>query len=115
MEVNPVLLLLAVLVIAMAMFFLPRSQIKPLLTVSLLVIISYFLIITVAEMPSFGSAQSPAHNEVAERYLQEGVMDTGIPNSVSSIILDYRAIDTLGEATVIFIAIAAVVATIKAH
>ncbi len=115
MDVNPVLLLIAVLVLAVAVFFLPRNQVKTLFTVSLLVIISYFLIYTVAEMPLFGSARSPAHNEVASRYLHGSAEDTGIPNAVTSIILDYRAMDTLGEATVIFIAIAAVVATIKAH
>jgi multisubunit Na+/H+ antiporter MnhB subunit len=38
-------------------------------------------------------------------YLKEGVKDTGAGNIVTSVLLDYRAYDTLGEATVLFAAI----------
>jgi multicomponent Na+:H+ antiporter subunit B len=41
----------------------------------------------------------------SEYYLQNAARDTGAPNIVSSIILDYRAYDTLGEITVLFTAI----------
>lgn len=115
MEINPVVALIAVIIIALVMFFFPRNQLKVLFTLCLLALIFYFLIITVIEMPPFGHEANPANNEIPARYLDKAVEDTGIPNAVSSIILDYRAMDTLGEATVIFIAIAAVIATIKAH
>ena len=45
---------------------------------------------------------------VAARYVTDGVADTGSINIVSGVLLDYRAFDTLGEATVILAAVAAV-------
>lgn len=41
----------------------------------------------------------------AQYYLDNGAKDTGAANLVSSIILDYRAYDTLGELTVLFTAV----------
>lgn len=38
-------------------------------------------------------------------YLEEGLRQTGSGNIVTSVLLDYRAYDTLGEATVLFTAI----------
>ena len=38
-------------------------------------------------------------------YIKKGLNETGASNIVSSIILDYRAYDTLGEATVLFTSI----------
>jgi multisubunit Na+/H+ antiporter MnhB subunit len=95
--------------------FIPRLPLRAVLTLALLGVIGYFLLITVAEMPRFGEAGSPAHNEIPTRYLEQGVAETGVINTVSAIITDYRAFDTLGEATVLFVAIAAVIATLKSH
>ncbi len=44
-------------------------------------------------------------NAASQTYIEKGLDDTGAANIVSSIILDYRAYDTLGEATVLFTAI----------
>ncbi|MBN1973149.1 MAG: DUF4040 domain-containing protein [Sedimentisphaerales bacterium] len=41
----------------------------------------------------------------SQTYIEKGLEDTGATNIVSSIILDYRAYDTLGEATVLFTAV----------
>jgi multicomponent Na+:H+ antiporter subunit B len=41
---------------------------------------------------------------VADYYLDHGVTDTGAPNLVTAVVLNYRALDTLGEVTVLFIA-----------
>lgn len=41
----------------------------------------------------------------SQYYLDNGAKDTGAANLVSSIILDYRAYDTLGELTVLFTAV----------
>ena len=41
---------------------------------------------------------------MAAYYLSNGVTDTGALNMVTAIYLDYRAYDTLGEATVFFAA-----------
>ena len=41
----------------------------------------------------------------SQTYISEGLEDTGAANIVSSVILDFRAYDTLGEATVLFTSI----------
>lgn len=41
---------------------------------------------------------------LSEHYISEGVQETGAINLVTSVLYDYRAFDTLGEATVILIA-----------
>lgn len=53
------------------------------------------------ELPSFGKPIA----RIAERYLTKGPQETGSANIVTSIILDYRAYDTLGEITVLFTSI----------
>lgn len=68
-----------------------------------LVLISV-LLVTVSNLPTFGSAHNPASNEVVQRYIEEGLAETGAVNIVAGMILDYRAFDTLGESHVLFIA-----------
>ena len=62
------------------------------------------LLYTTANMPTFGEASDPIHNEVAARYIEKGLEETGAVNIVTGMILDYRAFDTLGESTVLFVA-----------
>jgi len=66
------------------------------------------LLYTVFHLPLFGSANNPASNEVAQRYIEQGLEETGAVNIVSGMILDYRAFDTFGESNVLFLAIASV-------
>ena len=44
-------------------------------------------------------------NSASQTYIEEGLDETGAANIVTSVILDYRAYDTLGEATVLFTSI----------
>ncbi len=62
------------------------------------------LLFTVVELPKFGSPDNPVNNEVADRYIEKGMEETGAVNIVAGMILDYRAFDTLGESHVLFIA-----------
>lgn len=66
------------------------------------------LLVTAAGLPRFGGDHNPALNEVTERYLEDGMEETGAVNLVAGIILDYRAFDTLGESHVLFTAAIAV-------
>jgi len=67
------------------------------------------MIYTVSFLPSFGDPTNPANNEVSRKYITEGVKDTAAINLVAGMILDYRAFDTLGESTVLFIAASTVI------
>lgn len=62
------------------------------------------LLLAVSELPTFGNADNPVNNEVAARYIESGLQETGAVNIVTGMILDYRAFDTLGESHVLFIA-----------
>lgn len=62
------------------------------------------LLIAVSKLPSFGKEENPVNNEVAQRYIEQGMQETGAVNIVTGMILDYRAFDTLGESHVLFIA-----------
>ncbi|MDE6923774.1 MAG: hypothetical protein K2O97_02290 [Acetatifactor sp.] len=62
------------------------------------------LLEAVSELPTFGEPDNPVNNEVAERYIEKGLQETGAINIVTGMILDYRAFDTLGESHVLFIA-----------
>ncbi len=68
------------------------------------VFFSTVLILTVAEMPATGDINNPTNNEVARRYNEQGLEETGATNIVAGMILDYRAFDTLGESHVLFVA-----------
>jgi multisubunit Na+/H+ antiporter MnhB subunit len=61
------------------------------------------------ELPQFGTPLM----RVAAVYLKEGLAKTGAVNLVSSVILDYRAYDTLGEATILFTAVIGVLAVVR--
>ena len=72
------------------------------------VTVTAILMITVPFLPEFGNAENPANNEVAERYVERGLQETGATNIVAGMILDYRAFDTLGESNVLFAAMCSV-------
>lgn len=80
----------------------------------ILFLIGLGMISIVSEMPTFGDVDNPQNNEIPERFLGQVLEDTGSFNAVSAVISDYRAFDTLGEATVLFTAIAAIYATLIA-
>ncbi len=76
--------------------------------VSVVIIFAIFLagIKILETLPDFGTpifAQAP--EAASQTYISEGMQKTGAANLVASVILDFRAYDTLGEATVLFTAI----------
>ena len=62
------------------------------------------LLVAVSYLPPVGGANNPSSNEVAAKYIEDGLQDTGAVNIVTGMILDYRAFDTFGESNVLFIA-----------
>jgi len=61
------------------------------------------------DLPEFGYPIM----RVARVYLEDGLAKTGATNIVSSVILDFRAYDTLGEATILFTAVIGVLALVR--
>ena len=61
------------------------------------------------DLPEFGYPIM----KVAKFYIETGLAKTGAANLVSSVILDFRAYDTLGEATILFTAVIGVMAVMR--
>ncbi|HEB11662.1 MAG TPA: DUF4040 domain-containing protein [Spirochaetales bacterium] len=59
--------------------------------------------------PIIASVQDAPSN----KYLKDGLKETGAANIVTAVLLDYRAYDTLGEATVLFAAIIGALAVLR--
>ncbi len=68
-----------------------------------------FAYYAVRGLPRFGYPTM----RVAQHYLDNGLAKTGAANLVASVILDFRAYDTLGEATVLFTAIIGALAVLR--
>ncbi|MBL7070913.1 MAG: DUF4040 domain-containing protein [Candidatus Omnitrophica bacterium] len=61
------------------------------------------------DLPVFGQPIM----KVANIYLETGLSKTGASNLVAAVILDFRAYDTLGEATILFTAVIGVIAIMR--
>ncbi len=70
------------------------------------------LLFTVANLPEYGE-ENPRAVQVAERYVEKGLEETGAVNIVAGMILDYRAFDTLGESHVLFTALVCVMILLR--
>lgn len=70
------------------------------------------LLFTVNRLPQYGQ-ENPRAVEVSDRYLSQGLEETGAVNVVAGMILDYRAFDTLGESHVLFAALLCVMILLK--
>ena len=69
-----------------------------------------FLVISAINMRPFGE---PPFSEMDDYFIKNAQSETGANNVVTSIVLDYRGFDTLGEATVLFTAVVGVVALFR--
>jgi multisubunit Na+/H+ antiporter MnhB subunit len=69
-------------------------------------VLGYFCL---RELPAFGYPIM----KVATTYLNTGLAATGATNLVAAVILDFRAYDTLGEATILFTAVIGVMAIMR--
>ncbi|MBN2847975.1 MAG: sodium:proton antiporter [Coriobacteriia bacterium] len=85
---------------------------KRALVILLLVAVSLPLLLAVSQLPPHGDPDNPPHVHIAPRYLESGPEEAGAENVVTAVILNYRGFDTQGEVTVIFTAMAAVVAVL---
>ena len=76
----------------------------PLLPLVVTIVTGAMLVYGTWDMPAFGSVEAPPNQHVAPYYLEQGMVETGVPNIVTAVLASYRGYDTLGELTVIFTA-----------
>ena len=69
-------------------------------------VVAVFFMFTVLLIHPFGS---PVSTEMDDDIISNAQTDTGANNAVTSVVFDYRGFDTLGEATVLFTAVAGVI------
>ncbi|RKX69198.1 cation:proton antiporter [candidate division TA06 bacterium] len=84
---------------------------RKIIGIILLIIICWGIILSLYKIP-FGIPKT----KVGEYYIDKGREETGAANIVTSVVLNYRGFDTLGEVTVLFLAaigLVAVLATLK--
>ena len=74
--------------------------------VTLLVPLGLFGVRAFTDFPELGQSVMQRISEAPSNiYLQQSLTGTGAPNVVTAVLLDFRAYDTLGEATVLFCAV----------
>ena len=91
-----------------------RTLVGVAFAVAFVAVIGLFGIQVFYEFPQFGVpvmerfADAPSNT-----YITDGLAETGAPNLVTAVLLDFRAWDTLGEATVLFCAALGTVAIMR--
>jgi multicomponent Na+:H+ antiporter subunit B len=80
------------------------SRYKPALALGVVIATGAMLIYGTLDMPHFGLENTPVHQHVAPRYLNDSMGEIGVPNVVTSVLASYRGYDTLGETVVVFTA-----------
>jgi multisubunit Na+/H+ antiporter MnhB subunit len=79
------------------------------LAVIFFVIVAVFFIFTALMIHSFGEFDENISPEMDQYIIDNAQNETGADNGVTSVVFDYRGFDTLGEATVLFTAVAGVI------
>jgi len=79
---------------------------KVIFSVVIILVIGIAGVMVFESLPDFGTPVfTRAPNAASPTYIKDGLEKTGAANIVASVILGFRAYDTLGEATVLFTAI----------
>ena len=71
-----------------------------------LTVFAVFLIFSMLMLHPFGA---PDEQAMDQYIIDNAVDETGANNGVTAVVFDYRGFDTLGEATVLFTAVAGVI------
>lgn len=91
-----------------------RRPTLPWLALTVVVVTGAALVYGLADLPLLGDPRAPIHGPVATHYLEDGPVETGIPNVVTAVLASYRGYDTLGETAVILTAGVGVLALLGA-
>lgn len=74
-----------------------------------IIVFAFFAFRALSYLPEFGHPLM----KVSQEYLKRGLEQTGAANLVMSVLLDFRAYDTLGEATILFTAILGAIVVLR--
>ena len=74
-----------------------------------LILVAVFFIFTALITHPFGEFDKENTPEMDEYIIDNTQDETGADNGVTSVVFDYRGFETLGEATVLFTAVAGVI------
>ena len=81
---------------------------KKILSITFILALGVLLLVVMASLPRMGDPDAPTNSNVIPRYIEQSEEETGAENVVTGVILNYRGYDTMGEVTVIFTGLAAV-------
>ena len=79
-----------------------RSPPPSLATLIVFPLLGVLLLYAASDLPEFGDPNSPASVHISPTYLERSYQDTHTPNVVTSVLMDYRSLDTMVETVVIF-------------
>ena len=83
-------------------------------TTVIVLVMAILGIIVFASFPGFGmSVMDRIQDAPSIAYLGQCLTQTGAANAVTAVLLDFRAYDTLGEATVLFCAVLGTIAVLR--
>ena len=71
-------------------------------TLIVLPLLGVLLLYAASDLPGFGDPSSPASVHISPTYIESSYQDTHTPNVVTSVLMDYRSLDTMVETVVIF-------------
>jgi multicomponent Na+:H+ antiporter subunit B len=81
-----------------------RRPPPPLAALVALPLLGVLMLYAAKDLPEFGDPNSPASTHISPTYLKRSFQDTHTPNVVTSVLMDYRSLDTMVETVVIFTA-----------
>ena len=86
-------------------------KIRDILAIIFLTAVAFFLIYSAIFMlqDDYHPFGEPVKTEMDQYIIDNTQNETGSDNGVTSVVFDYRGFDTLGEATVLFTAVAGVI------
>lgn len=73
-------------------------------TIIIFPLLGVLLLYAASDLPEFKDPNSPASVHISPTYLKRSYEDTHTPNVVTSVLMDYRSLDTMVETVVIFTA-----------
>ncbi len=90
-----------------------RARLGIAFSLVLVVLITILAIPFFRELPAFGEPLLAKGKSVANFFLKEALIRTGGANVTTSVLLDFRMYDTIGEATILFTSILGALAILR--